>query len=222
MTTARILLSGFIGLLIISCKGEPSEAEITMPVVHEDIPLAADKYVADTVRSVINWKGSKPTGSHSGTINLSSGKIYITKDSVETGRFTINMESITVKDPAGGEDKENLENHLKGLKEGKEDHFFNTQKYPRGTFEITDITKEGNASIINGNLTLKDITKSIKFPADVAVYADSLIIKSEKFTINRTLWNINFSSKSIFENLGDKYIDDEIELQIAVKALREK
>lgn len=222
MTATRIVLSGFITLLFISCKGEASEAEITQPVVHDDIPLAADKYVADTLTSVINWKGSKPTGSHSGTINLSSGKIYITKDSLETGRFTINMESITVTDPVEGEDKENLENHLKGLKEGKEDHFFNTQKYPTGTFEITDIIKKGDINVINGNLTLKDITKSIKFPANVAVYADSLVMKSEKFTIDRTLWNINFSSKSIFENLGDKYIDDEIELQIILKALREK
>lgn len=222
MTTGRILLLGLTALFLSSCKGESSEAEMTAPVVHTEIPLAADKYVADTLNSVITWKGSKPTGSHRGTINLSSGVIYITKDSLETGRFVINMKSITVTDPESGSDKENLENHLKGLKEGKEDHFFNTGKYPTGIFEITDITEEGNTAIINGSLKLKDITKSIKFPADVAVYADSLLIQSQKFTINRTLWNINFSSKSIFENLGDKYIDDDIELQISLKALREK
>ena len=43
-------------------------------------------------------------------------------------------------------------------------------------------------------------------------------LKSETFSIDRTLWDVNFGSKSVFDNLGDKFISDEIELTISVVA----
>ena len=74
--------------------------------------------------------------------------------------------------------------------------------------------------MIEGNLTLKEVTKNIKFPATVTVTDNLVSIVSETFKINRTLWNINFSSKSVFPNLGNGYISDNIELKINVIATR--
>jgi polyisoprenoid-binding protein YceI len=217
------LLPLFAVAAFISCKkeGNATEAEIAEPVAAKTIPPASQKYTADTLASVIEWTGSKPTGSHSGTISLHKGSIFVKNDSLESGSFILDMATITVTDPKEGKERIDLENHLKGLKEGNADHFFNIKKYPTGTFEITGIKPKDSLSLIEGNLTLKDITKNITFPARVAVMPDSVTIESDEFTINRTLWNINYSSKSVFENLGDKYINDDIKLKVKVKATRQ-
>ena len=44
-------------------------------------------------------------------------------------------------------------------------------------------------------------------------------VKSETFSIDRTKWGINYGSKSIFDNLGDKFIDDDMEITIDVTAV---
>ena len=98
--------------------------------------------------------------------------------------------------------------------------FFNVNKYPTGTFEITAITEEGGKKVVEGNLTLKDVTKNVKFPATINVTDNAVDITSETFTINRTLWNVNYSSKSVFDDLGNKYIDDEIEVKVTIKATK--
>jgi len=167
--------------------------------------------------------GFKPTGSHSGIIGLSKGEIFVKSDSVATGKFTINMKSITVTDPKEGKDKVNLENHLKGLGDKtNEDHFFNVNKYPIGYFEITGLTNKDNKTMLEGNLTLKGTTKNITFPAAITVNDSVVTIKSETFKINRVLWNINYNSKSALENLGNQYIHDDIELKVSITARRGK
>ncbi len=224
MKNHLLLLLLSIGLTsIISCKkdstaidAETTEAEALKPVTN-----TSKRYTVDTIASTINWVGSKPTGSHSGTINISKGKLFVKNDTLETGKFFINMQSITVTDPKEGKDKMNLENHLKGLgNEDSADHFFNTNKYPTGQFDITAITAENNKTMIEGNLTLKDITKNIKFPAVIYINDTLVTLNSENFKINRTLWNINYNSKSPVKNLGDQYIDDDIELKVNIIAKR--
>jgi polyisoprenoid-binding protein YceI len=146
--------------------------------------------------------------------------VFVKDSTIQSGKFTIDMKSITVNDLKPGDGKEDLEAHLKGLKEDSADHFFNTNKYPTGTFEITGVTKEGSSTMIEGNLTIKGITKNIKFPATVNINDNELTIKSDAFKINRVLWNVNYNSKNVVKNLGDKYIDDDIELKVDVKATK--
>ena len=46
----------------------------------------------------------------------------------------------------------------------KSDDFFNAEKYPKMTFKSTSFKKvEGNKYVLVGNLTLRDVTKSVKF-----------------------------------------------------------
>jgi len=217
---ALALLCAII-ITLASCKKESAEeVEITPPVEAKDIPAAATKFVVDTVASSIAWGGSKPTGKHTGTIHLLKGELFIKDSLLESGKFTIDMKSITVTDLKDAKQKQDLENHLKGLKADAADHFFNTTKYPTGLFEITAITKAEGKDMVEGNLTLKDISKNIKFPAVITITDSTVAIESESFKIDRTLWNINFSSKSAFENLGNNYIDDDIELKVTVNAKR--
>ncbi len=225
MKTIHLFVIVAIALAGTSCKKESkaAEAKITEAEAPKPITPAAKKYIVDTIASSINWMGSKPTGKHTGTINLGNGEIFAKNDTIETGTFTINMNSIAVTDPKEGKDKINLENHLKGLGDkANEDHFFNTNKYPTGTFEITGIINQNNKTMVEGNLTLKGITKNIAFPAFISVNDTLAVINSDTFKINRVLWNINYNSKSALENLGDHYIHDDIELKVSVTAKREK
>lgn len=171
--------------------------------------------------TIINWEGSKPTGNHTGTIKVSDGKIYINNGKITSGNFTIDLNTITVTDITG-EDKAGLESHLKGTEAEDADHFFNVAKYPTGKFEITSVldttTADGANTVVKGNLTLKGITKEISIPANVSVTADSVSVISKSFNINRTLWGINYRSKNIFTDLGDKFINDDIVLQINLAA----
>lgn len=210
-------------ILATSCRKESETPEATVTEAEAPKPAApaSDKYIADTIASNINWIGSKPTGMHTGTINISKGEVFVKNGAIESGSFTLNMKSITVTDPKEGKDRINLENHLKGLGDTtNEDHFFNTIKYPTGTFEITAVSAENTKTIVEGNLTLKGISKNIKFPALVVVNDSMVILNSESFKINRILWNINYNSKSAVENLGNQYIDDDIELKVSVTAGR--
>ncbi|MHA3788080.1 YceI family protein [Flavobacterium hauense] len=206
-------------VLTTSCRKESKadEAVITEAELPKPVAPASEKYSADTLVSNINWTGTKPTGKHTGTIKLTNGTLFVKNGMLVTGKFTINMKSITVTDPKDGKNKTNLENHLKGLGDkANEDHFFNTNKYPTGTFEITNLTTANNRTMVEGNLTLKGTTKNITFPAIVTVNDSLVVINSESFKINRILWNINYNSKSAIENLGNQYIDDNIELKVSV------
>lgn len=52
---------------------------------------------------------------------------------------------------------EDRDNHLKSA------DFFNADQFPAITFESTSITKSGDDFDVTGNLTIKDITKEVKF-----------------------------------------------------------
>lgn len=208
-----------LAMATIGCKNENNEARTAeageVAVANAD----AMEFVVDTTSSVINWKGNKPTGTHTGTIQIEDGTFMANDSIIESGTFVIDMESIDVTD-LEGEQKGNLENHLKGTVEGKEGDFFDVTKYPQATFEVTGITEVEGKTMLQGNLTMKDQTKNVEFPVTINRNGETLQITSEPFTIDRTKWGVNYGSKSVFDGLGDKFIDDEIILELDVKATK--
>lgn len=203
----------------VSCKDEAT----TTTDANETVVSSADAmtYKIDKANSVVDWKGSKPTTTHTGTIHFMDGEAVVANGKLESGKFVFDMNSITVTDLKAGDGKEDLEMHLKGTGEkAKEDHFFNVGKYPKGSFEVTGVTEENGKSMITGNLVLKEISKSITVPATITSDNESMTIKSEPFMINRTEWNVNYASKSVFDDLKDKFVEDNIELTVNVKVLK--
>jgi polyisoprenoid-binding protein YceI len=214
--TVLILVSMSI---FVSCKKDTTTTtEATETVVASETSIA---YKVDMENSVVNWKGTKPTGAHTGTIKLMDGEAMVSNGILESGMFVFDMNSITVTDLKSGDGKEDLETHLKGTgNQAEEDHFFNIGKYPKGSFEVTKVTEENGKTMITGNLTLKEISKSITIPATISGDETSMTIKSEPFMIDRTEWKINYASKSVFDDLKDKFVDDSIELVVDVKVLK--
>ena len=72
---------------------------------------------------------------------------------------------------------------------------------------------------ITGNFTLKDITKSITIPASINPGEnDSINIKSDVFSIDRTEFGVTYSSKKFDAALKDKFINDLIEICFDISA----
>lgn len=205
---------------LVSCKNEAkNETEAAEAEAAAEVSTEAAKYMVDKNESEIAWEGAKPTGTHTGTVKLESGVVRL-EDSVLSGSFLIDMTSILVTD-LEGDQKTSLEDHLKGTVEGKEGDFFNVQKFPTAAFEITGVTEKDGKKMMSGNLTLKETKKNIEFPVMYEVAGNTMTLKSEPFTIDRTEWGVNYGSKSVFDNLGDKFINDDIQLEFTIVATQQ-
>ncbi|HET8753031.1 MAG TPA: YceI family protein [Salinimicrobium sp.] len=202
------------------CKNEAkNEVEPTEAKEAATDSQASIVFEIDTTQSEIRWKGTKPTGEHIGTIDIQSGTLAANDSGLVSGTVIIDMNSIAVLDEdISEEDRSNLENHLKGTVEGKETDFFNVEKFPTATFEITGMTEKDGQKYLQGNLTIKEETKNIEFPVSTEIGEEEITLESETFTIDRTDWKVNYGSNSVFDNLGDNYINDDMELTIEVVA----
>ena len=202
-----------ISAAVIGCKKKADEAETKDAVEATEAQASSSKYMANPSESSIAWKGFKPTGTHNGTINIETGVLTITNGKVESGSFLIDMNSIVNLDmPADSDGNGKLVGHLKSA------DFFDVEKFPNAAFEVTGFDEKDGKMMLSGNLTMKEKKNNITFPVSVAEEGDDLTLTSETFTIDRSNWDVKYGSKSFFDNLGDKFINDDIELTITLKA----
>ena len=216
----KIVLSLILSMLFtfVSCKKDKTEDNTS---IENAATGEGKKYSVDRNLSIVNWSGSKPTGKHTGVIKFKEGFVNIKDSAIVAGRFFIDMNTITVTDLKPGDGKEDLENHLKGTAEkDKKDHFFNVKKYPTSDLKIVKIEEKEGKTIIYGNLSIKGVTKAVNFPAQVSITDNEVTINSDTLALNRTYFNVNYASKSLFADLKDKFIDDEIRIQVNVKATK--
>jgi len=159
---------------------------------------------ADVASSTISWKGYKTMGSHEGTIELQSGNLMMDGDAI-TGSFITKMSTIKHAD---GNAK--LEKHLKSK------DFFEIEVFTTSKFEITRTEKKDEKLYVTGNLSIKDITKEITFPAAITKRDGMVTLTSETFQINRVDYNIQYKSKNFLNNLKEKFIKDEFDLKVSI------
>lgn len=173
-----------------------------MSFAHEPITEPQTKEV-NTAKSVINWKGYKVTGSHYGTVKIKSGKLDMQDGKLSGGTIVVDMASITCQD-LEGEWNQKLVGHLKS------DDFFGVETYPTATFKIQRAVEAGAGEyIVTGDLTIKNKTNPIKFTANLK---DGMA--TANVTIDRSKYDVRYGSGSFFDNLGDKTIYDDFELEI--------
>ena len=173
----------------------------------------ADVYTVDVTKSTINWEGKKFSGSHTGTVALTSGNLQFNGKKLVEGGFIADM--TTVKTMDGDKPSPNLDKHLKN------DDFFGVDKFPAANFVIKKVEGNGSDVKITGDLTIKGKTNSVSFPAKITWNADKTVTAvAEKITIDRTKYGIEYKSKSIFSSIGDNFIYDDF--TIAVKLVAKK
>jgi len=174
--------------------------------------LKAQSFKVDNASSKLTWLAKKAAGEHSGNVKVSEGNFVIDGTTLKSGSFTIDTKSITVTDVTDATTNGKLLGHLKS------EDFFSTEKFPTSTFVITSAKKaSGNKYNLIGKLTIKGITNEVSFPAAIDVAGKKLTAKA-KITIDRTKYDIKFRSKNFFENLGDKVIYDDFDIDVALVA----
>ncbi|WP_417429408.1 YceI family protein [Halpernia sp.] len=212
------LFIGAFGLFFLSsCKKDKKvESETSAVTTTTDGNL----YIADLANSKIEWKGYKvfksDNTSHIGTIALQSGQVTVKDGKLESGKFVANMGSLTsvdLKDDA--ENLAKLNGHLKSA------DFFDVEKFPTATYEITKISEAPSGSdyntVLNGNLTIKGITKPVEFNANVKIEGKNVLIATQPKDIKREDFGVVFQVPA-----ANGIIKDEITLQILVNAKEKK
>lgn len=181
-------------------------------------------YVIDPQASQVKWKGYKPTGEHNGTVPISGGTVTVADGNISAATVDIDMQGITVLD-LEGDNKMKLETHLKGKDPASQEDFFNVTKFPKATYVVNSASVLNNdpdgTHLINGTLTIKDISKPVNFKARVSMDGNQLTATSPEFAVDRTEFDIKFKSQKFYNNLRDDFINDEFKLQINVTATRQ-
>jgi polyisoprenoid-binding protein YceI len=204
----KIILSlVLVASVLTGCKSEKKDKVTTADAVK--VAVTADLNNVDVASSVITWKGTKPTGAHDGTIMLQEGSLNLEAGKLTGGTFVIEMSSIKNLD-LDAESAAKIVGHLSAP------DFFDVATYATSKFVITSVIEAEGKLAVTGNLTVKDITKSITIPATLLSVGNVTTFKSDKFNIDRTEFNIKYASKTFFDNLKDKFIDDAIELSFTV------
>lgn len=216
-TLTQSLLIALFGAVILTSCGKDK------PITSETNEVSTSKkgtvYEIDTLNSKIEWKGYKVVKSdqtsHFGTINFESGDLTILNNALESGKFVVDMNSLTsvdLKDDA--EQLAKLEGHLKS------GDFFETEKFPTASYEITKVSKNETGdynTLLDGNLTIKGITKPVQFNANVSIKDGQASIATEPKDISREGFNVKFQMP-----LANGVVKDEVNVQILIKANEKK
>ncbi len=206
-----VLAAVIIATAFTSCKeSKKDKVEVKEEVKVEKVQKLVNN--VDVSSSVLNWKGKKPTGEHYGVVSLKSGSLVVENGVLKSGEFLIDMTSIKVTDmPEDNEYNGKLVKHLSGA------DFFDVAVYSTAKFVVTKAENLEGKLAVTGNLTIKDVTKSITIPATISNVDGVDVFKSDVFKVDRADFGIKYKSKKFFDNLKDKFIDDLMELSFEVK-----
>jgi YceI-like protein len=182
------------------------------PVVNYSLPGGVSVLAVNTSSSTIGWTAQKPTGSHNGTVKISSGNLVMHCGLLYSGRIILDMTSLTVDDLTSP-DKQKLQGNLHS------DYFFDTGKFPEAALDITSVNHDSEKTwhfvTIAGNLTLHGITKPVTFTANVSKSTRDDFAADANIVINRRDWNIATSNVKY-----DTFIYRDIHLHVSLQASR--
>jgi polyisoprenoid-binding protein YceI len=225
-----LFLVALAAVMLAACNNqapESDEAKVSeSQAVNET--TGGEAYRVDPAASKVAWVGTKVSGYHVGEVAVKSGELKVENGNVVAGNFVLDMTSINTTGPKDSQKEWNdkLTGHLKS------GDFFDVEKYPEAKFEITSVkpfsgeVKEDNdprqediskykvtnpTHTVSGNLTVKDQTKNIEFPARITASGNQVEAVA-KFNIDRKQWGIVYAGKP------DDLIRDEIHLGIELKA----
>ena len=209
-----------VSVFAYNCGGKGGAEAGEAKAVDSTATAGADAMV-DVAASKVEWVGKKVGGQHNGSIGIKDGMFKMTGGKVTGGMFTFDMNALNVMD-LQGEDKGKLEGHLKSP------DFFEVEKFPDAKFEITSVKEQpgadGATHAVDGNLTLRGVTKSVMFPATIK-YGEGgkAVMAMAKTSINRNDWGVKFHTdedadflKKAGAKAKDQMLNKEIELTLNI------
>lgn len=198
--------------------GLPLEADQQALVA--EVELRDGSYRIDIEKSTLEWIGRNLNKRHYGSIAVQAGELAIAGGKLSAGTIVLDMTKISNADLQDPGWRDMLIQHLIS------DDFFAVEMYPTASFRLNGWEAQAEASpeapqgIVTGELTIRDVTRLISFPATVAPQPDGSIQAHAAFDIDRTLWNVCYGSCRLFEHLGMHLVHDMISLELFVVARR--
>ena len=204
-------------LLVAALLGAPATFAHKTPASVATNAKAIVVYKLQPQLSTLGWEGKAVTHGHNGTMQFSGGDLQVENGKVVGGMATVDMKTMKATDIT------DAENHAKFVGHMSSDDFFGAEKFPTSTFKITSIKPIAGAAAtadnatITGEMTIKDVTQTISFPAKVGV-KNGIAAATGKVTIDRTKFGLKYGSKTFFDSIGDKAIYDEFTLAFNIVA----
>ncbi|MDX5319956.1 MAG: YceI family protein [Bacteroidota bacterium] len=215
----KIILLAAVAVFLAACGDSKKTAEATQDVANAG--TEAITYTVDAASSTVKWSGAKKMDvKHHGTVQLTSGSLSFEGENLVAGNFTVDMNTIADEDLTEETGQSKLVGHLKSA------DFFMVESFPSAKFEITSVEKLENSAegthTIKGNLTIKDQTHGISFPATITK-TDAGVNAVAKFDINRNEWGIVWggsqeTNQGVLDFLKDNLLQDMIGFEINLTA----
>lgn len=210
MTNRTLLFASIATLTFAGCK-DPAEGTQKAEVAEAAaVEAEAPKPEQETLpisseNSKITFVGSKVTGKHDGGFNDFKGTIQLNPEDFTASRLQVEIDMNSV-----WSDNERLTGHL------KTGDFFLVEEHPTATFTSTEIKEggaEGASHTITGNLTMRGVTKSVTFPANITV-GENEVSASSTFALPRKQFGVAYAGAP------DDLIRDDVIITLDVKAPR--
>ena len=210
-------------LTLAACK-ESKTDQVSTATEQAVAETAGESFAVNTEATTVKW-----TAYHKGGLNprfgttQATGTFTVENGALTAGMLTSDINTLTTDptavDPklSDGKTSADLDAHLKAA------DFFDAAKYPVVTFEITKVDDlaagaaskvEGANKTVSGNLTIKDKTVNVTFPAKVEVTETGLTLVSN-FTINRQDWGLAYGTEG---DPKDWMISQEVDLELNIVA----
>jgi polyisoprenoid-binding protein YceI len=218
-TTILALLAAAV--TISACSDAPKGDNARISEKQSAAAETGTRFTVDTAASRIRFTGHGVGKNHPGTFRLSSGTVALAGNTVSGGNFTINIHSLELEQK-GEMFEGKLRPHLMS------GDFFDADKFGTARFEITKVAPyqangkdssivAGANYTVSGNLTIKDVTKNISFPARIDLDGNTLKATGN-FDIDRRQWKMNYGND---KTLGDKFISETVNIGLDLQARRQ-
>ena len=175
----------------------PAVGEWTIDPTHTSVTMSVKHLMAATVR---------------GSVSGVSGSIQ-QGETAETTSVSVSLDATTINTGVADRDA-----HLRSA------DFLDVEHYPTITFDSTDITERDGEFAVNGNLTIKDVTKPITIDMaygglmtdpwgnEKAIFSGETVINREEFGLT---WNQALETGGV---LVGRNVKIELEVQAALAA----
>ncbi|MFM1919356.1 MAG: hypothetical protein RLZZ303_990 [Candidatus Hydrogenedentota bacterium] len=179
-------------------------AEAAAPAAAEAAPAPSGESKTYVIEpnddSAIDFEGYKVTGGKKGGFANFSGEVTVPGGDLTQAQIKVEVDLVSVFSEAGA-----LTETLKGK------DFFEVGTFPTAKFTSTGIEKTGEEYLVKGEFDLHGVTKTIGFPAKIAVDGTALKASAE-FTIDRNLWGVSYAG------LTDDLIKPEVLVKFEILA----
>jgi polyisoprenoid-binding protein YceI len=220
---SRFIIAGLAATSFLSACGDsaPKGDDAKVQDQQQTAEATGAQFTVDTTASRVRFTGHGVGKNHKGTFKLSGGNVAVANNQITGGSFTLNIKSMDL-DEKGGMFDEKLRPHLMS------GDFFDAEKFGTAKFDITSVTPysatssdtsivQGANFTVSGNLTLKDQTKNVSFPAKIDLDGNTLKAKAN-FDIDRRQWQMNYGND---KTLGDKFISEKVNIELDLEGKKQ-